>query len=547
MLNLQKLKALTRSLLAAAALWLIAGPAQAAMWGWSVNATGIYRINTADASVTLAYSGAPFDNTIPNASAAMAQRASDGQIFFLQTTGVANQATYRWNPATPTVPPVFLGRTGTAVPYLLRMAQHLTNGALYAVNQAGTEVYIIDQNTGVATLQATNTGWPGTTSGDIAFEPGTNRLLGATYNTTRAVAELYVIPLTNGPVTRIADITGLPNSNQAIAAMMMDANRVIYLAGNADTNLYRVPNTGGAATIVGSMGVASFDFGTASAPSPTVFKSFNPTTVAPNVDSTMTIRVSSTFANPMAGLSLIDTYPTGLVNGPTPSVTNTCGGTVVANAGQGSLTLTGGTLPANGSCTITALVRGTATGSYVNTVQIGAASTIFSFNDVAASATLNIALPNFIVTKSSVVVSDPINGTTNPKAIPGAFVDYTIRVENSGPVRADNNTFILYDIIPTNTELFVGNVGGSPAGPVAFTNGSPTSALTYSFSALNSTTDRLDFSNNSGSTYTYVPVANANSVDPAVTNIRVSPTGSFAANTGLGNPFMTVRFRVRIK
>lgn len=547
MLNIQKLKALTRSVLAAAALWLIAAPAQAAMWGWSVNATGIYRINTATAATTLMYTGLPFDGTIPNASAAMAQRVSDGQIFFLSDAGSGNQRAYRWNPATPAVAPVFLGRTGTAVPYLLRMAQHLTNGVIYAVNNTGTQVYTIDQTTGAATLIANVTGWPGDTSGDIAFEPGTNRLIGATYNPNTLDVRIYQIPLVDGAVTQLGVVSGMPQSNQAIAALMIDANRVLYVGGNATTLLYRFPVTGGTAVVVGDMTVPSFDFGTASAPSPTVFKSFTPATVGPNTDSTMTIRVSSTFANSVSGLSLVDNYPTGIVNSPTPGVTNTCGGTVTADAGAGSLTLSGGTLPANGSCTITVKVRGSGTGSFVNTVQIGGASTVLSFNDVAASATLTIALPNFIVTKSSVVVSDPINGTTNPKAIPGAFVDYTIRVENSGPVRADNNTFILYDIIPTNTELFVGNVGGSPAGPVAFTNGSPTSALTYSFSALNSTTDRLDFSNNSGSTYTYVPVANANSVDPAVTNIRVSPTGSFAANTGLGNPFMTVRFRVRIK
>lgn len=35
------------------------------------------------------------------------------------------------------------------------------------------------------------------------------------------------------------------------------------------------------------------------------------------------------------------------------------------------------------------------------------------------------------VTKSSAVISDPINGTTNPKAIPGAVIEYTITIANA--------------------------------------------------------------------------------------------------------------------
>lgn len=40
------------------------------------------------------------------------------------------------------------------------------------------------------------------------------------------------------------------------------------------------------------------------------------------------------------------------------------------------------------------------------------------------------------VTKVSTVLSDPVNGATFPKAIPGAVVDYCIRVSNAGPAGA---------------------------------------------------------------------------------------------------------------
>jgi uncharacterized repeat protein (TIGR01451 family) len=60
------------------------------------------------------------------------------------------------------------------------------------------------------------------------------------------------------------------------------------------------------------------------------------------------------------------------------------------------------------------------------------------------------------VVKSSTVVSDPINGTTNPKAIPGATVRYTITVTNSGSADADN--VVVVDQIPANATYSTGTI-----------------------------------------------------------------------------------------
>ncbi len=60
------------------------------------------------------------------------------------------------------------------------------------------------------------------------------------------------------------------------------------------------------------------------------------------------------------------------------------------------------------------------------------------------------------VTKTSAVVSDPINGTTNPKAIPGATMRYTITVANAGNEDADDVTVV--DTIPTNTTYVAGTL-----------------------------------------------------------------------------------------
>ncbi len=51
--------------------------------------------------------------------------------------------------------------------------------------------------------------------------------------------------------------------------------------------------------------------------------------------------------------------------------------------------------------------------------------------------------------KSSVVVSDPLNGTTNPAPIPGATIEYTLQVEVTGTGTATG--LVIGDDVPANT------------------------------------------------------------------------------------------------
>jgi uncharacterized repeat protein (TIGR01451 family) len=67
-----------------------------------------------------------------------------------------------------------------------------------------------------------------------------------------------------------------------------------------------------------------------------------------------------------------------------------------------------------------------------------------------------VQVASLTVTKTSVVISDPVNGATNPKAIPGARVRYTITVTNSGSTAAAS--IVLTDAIPTNTTYFAGSI-----------------------------------------------------------------------------------------
>jgi uncharacterized repeat protein (TIGR01451 family) len=136
------------------------------------------------------------------------------------------------------------------------------------------------------------------------------------------------------------------------------------------------------------------------------------------------------------------------------------------------------------------------------------------------------------VVKLSTVISDPVNGTVNPKAIPGAVVEYQIIVTNPATNPVDADTVFLTDAVSDQLEFWAGDIGGP--GPVRFVDGVPASGL--SFSAAD-----VAFSDNGGSTWTYVP--SGSTTDPAVDAIRVNPKGVFNAN----NAQFTVRFRARIK
>ena len=175
-----------------------------------------------------------------------------------------------------------------------------------------------------------------------------------------------------------------------------------------------------------------------------------------------------------------------------------------------------------------------------STATLGGQTSEFGGNVTVTSG------PTLTHLKSVAVLSDPLNDTTNPKSIPGAMQVYTLRITNQGAGSVDSNTVAIVDAVPANTALFVQDLGGVGSGPLAFTNGTPTSALTYAFAGLGNGGDDLEFSNNGGTLWTYTPVANANGCDPAVTHIRVRPKGTMAGASGAGNPFFEVRFRVRV-
>ncbi len=107
----------------------------------------------------------------------------------------------------------------------------------------------------------------------------------------------------------------------------------------------------------------------------------------------------------------------------------------------------------------------------VATVGAETAGTVdIVFNDGAGTATGDVArdgthsddgsylvvTASIAVTKSSTVISDPVNGVTNPKRLPGAVVQYTISVQNTGGAQADNLS--ITDTLAATTTFVPGSI-----------------------------------------------------------------------------------------
>ncbi len=125
-----------------------------------------------------------------------------------------------------------------------------------------------------------------------------------------------------------------------------------------------------------------------------VGKAFAATTIATNATTVMTITLTNPnpVATSLANPAFTDTYPAGLINTTSANGATTCtGGTVTAANSGNSVRLASGSIPANGSCTVTVNVTSAATGTYLN--NTGAVATVGSGTGASASATLNVVAP----------------------------------------------------------------------------------------------------------------------------------------------------------
>ena len=149
-------------------------------------------------------------------------------------------------------------------------------------------------------------------------------------------------------------------------------------------------------------------------------------------------------------------------------------------------------------------------------------------------------IPVLQVSKVQQLLSDPVNGSASPYAIPGAIVQYSVSVTNQGIGAVDADSLVVTDPLPVGVALYVDTGAGDP---ITFSDGGTPSGLSYNYA-----TD-VTFSNQAGGgpPFDYVPTPDVDGFDPAVTGYRIAPTGTMNPSVNGSNPSFTVTLRVRIE
>jgi hypothetical protein len=235
----------------------------------------------------------------------------------------------------------------------------------------------------------------------VAGTPGVSNTCGGTVTATAGTG---VISLSGGSVAHNSSCTLTVNVTGTVAG---DANNT----------------TGAISSTEGGTGTTSNTVLVKVVAPPTIAKAFNPTTIVLNGVSTLTITITNPAGNTVQenGVAFTDSFPANLVVFTPNGLTNTCGGTPVATAGSGSVSLVGGTIAANSSCTVTVNVTSSVSGNYLNST--GPVSSTNGGTGASATATLTVASPPSIA-KAFSPKTIPLNGTST--------LTFTIQNPNSG-------------------------------------------------------------------------------------------------------------------
>jgi uncharacterized repeat protein (TIGR01451 family) len=158
-------------------------------------------------------------------------------------------------------------------------------------------------------------------------------------------------------------------------------------------------------------------------------KSFSPSSIPPGGTSTLTFLIDNT-ANGVAAASLgfIDNLPVGLLVASPANASTTCtGGTLIAVAGTGTISYSGGSVGAGSSCTVSVDVTASDFGEYHN-VSLG----LTTMGGVSGFATAALEIPHNPLIKS--FTDDPVP--------PGGTVTLEFTVTNFD--RSDTATNIAF-------------------------------------------------------------------------------------------------------
>jgi uncharacterized repeat protein (TIGR01451 family) len=255
---------------------------------------------------------------------------------------------------------------------------------------------------------------------------------------------------TNGTVNAIAGGTSFSLTGATVPALVGGVPGVC-------TFQVEVTGTASSGSIVNTIpaGIANFtsaEGSTTSAPASAtlnygllevlVNKNFNPLTVSGGSTSLLTVTLTNNSAVNYIGVNFTDNMPTGMQLASPLNTSTTCAsGVIIGNSGDGSFSLSGASMPANSSCTVSARVVSSAEGNLTNIIPIaGVRSFQGATNTQEAQATLT-NLPGIGLGKSFTP------STVNP----GDITRLTITIINSRPV--DLLNLGITDTLPTGLAI----------------------------------------------------------------------------------------------
>jgi uncharacterized repeat protein (TIGR01451 family) len=319
----------------------------------------------------------------------------------------------------------------------------------------------------------------------------------------------------NGSVTATAGTGTISLSGGTVAASPATCTLSVDVTGT--TAGVKSNTTGNISSTEGGTGTTSNTATLTVVAPPTLSKAFGAATIPLNGTTTLTFTVTNPNGTVgLSGVGFSDTLPAGLQVASTPNVSNTCGGTFTPAAGNTTLTFSGGSVLAGGSCTVAVDITGTTAGVKSNT------SGTISSTEGGAGTTSNTALLT--------VVAPPVIGKAfnPPNTTAGGNSTLTFTINN--PNSTTGLTGVSFtDTLPAGIKVAAApNVVGACGGTVTATANTDTISLSNGAIALSgSCTISVEVTATTGGT---------NCVQVASTNGGTGNTGCDTLTTCLVPP-----------
>ena len=220
-----------------------------------------------------------------------------------------------------------------------------------------------------------------------------------------------------------------------------------------------------------------------------VTKVFSPNRFEIGGQTDVIIYLSNPTSSSISGVTLTDEMPSQLTPVQPAVTSSSCGGTVTVD--ETSITLTGGTIPANSSCNFRATITttgGTATGSYTNSIPAEAITTDGGITNESGDSESVIIYPVGL----GVTLYKSFNDNNQAQAT-GTAIRLTVRVR--APEDKQLTNVSLTDTLPDNLVIL--------DSPAAYTSGCGTAELT---AVAGSSTIQLDNGTIPAGGYCYIYV-----------------------------------------